>query len=92
MTNLNITIPASLRTALDVEVARTKRSPAFVVAAASSQYLDVPVHTLFQVSISGALVAGAYDREVSVKSILEHGDFGLGTFANLDGEMVVLDG
>jgi alpha-acetolactate decarboxylase len=23
---------------------------------------------------------------------LEHGDFGLGTFANLDGEMVVLDG
>jgi len=35
---------------------------------------------------------GVYDREVSVKSILEHGDFGLGTFANLDGEMVVLDG
>jgi len=29
---------------------------------------------------------------VSVKSILDHGDFGLGTFANLDGEMVVLDG
>ena len=29
---------------------------------------------------------------MSVKSILEHGDFGLGTFANLDGEMVVLDG
>jgi acetolactate decarboxylase len=31
-------------------------------------------------------------REVSVRSILEHGDFGLGTFADLDGEMVVLDG
>jgi acetolactate decarboxylase len=57
-----------------------------------SRYLAMPVHTLFQVSISGALVAGVYDREVSVKSILEHGDFGLGTFANLDGEMVVLDG
>jgi acetolactate decarboxylase len=33
-----------------------------------------------------------YDRQASIKSILEHGDFGLATFANLDGEMVVLDG
>jgi len=77
---------------LDAEVARTKGTPSSIVTAALSQYLGVPVHTLFQVSISGALVAGVYDREVSIKSILEHGDFGLGTFANLDGEMVVLDG
>ncbi len=92
MANLVTTIPASLKTALDVEVARTKGTPSSIVTAALSQYLGVPVHTLFQVSISGALVAGVYDREVSIKSILEHGDFGLGTFANLDGEMVVLDG
>ena len=92
MADLDMTIPASLKTALAAEVARTKRTPASVVTAALSQYLGVPVHTLFQVSISGALVAGVYDREVSVKSILEHGDLGLGTFANLDGEMVVLDG
>jgi len=45
-----------------------------------------------QVSTSGALVAGVYDREVSVQAILEHGNFGLGTFADLDGEMVILDG
>ena len=57
-----------------------------------SKYLSIPAHTLFQVSTSGALVEGVYDAEVSVKSILERGDFGLGTFANLDGEMVVLDG
>ena len=37
-------------------------------------------------------MAGVFDGEVSVESILEHGDFGLGTFAHLDGEMVVLDG
>jgi acetolactate decarboxylase len=77
---------------LDAEIARTNEAPSSIVTAALSQYLGVPVHTLFQVSISGALVAGVYDEEVSVKSILEHGDFGLGTFANLDGEMVVLDG
>src|ERR1700694_2857242 len=92
MTNLDMAIPASLKAALDAEVTRIKGTASSVVTAALSQYLGVPVHTLFQVSISGALVAGVYDREVSVRSILQHGDFGLGTFANLDGEMVVLDG
>src|ERR1700730_433179 len=92
MTNLDMAIPASLKAALDTEVTRIKGTPSSVVTAALSQYLDVQVHTLFQVSTSGALVAGVYDREVSVRAILERGDFGLGTFANLDGEMVVLDG
>src|ERR1700737_980154 len=92
MTNLDMAIPASLKAALDTEVTRIKGTPSSVVTAALSQYLGVSVHTLFQVSISGALVAGVYDREVNIKSILEHGDFGLGTFADLDGEMVVLDG
>jgi acetolactate decarboxylase len=85
-------IPKSLRIALDQEIARLRTDESAVVTAALSEYLAIPVHTLFQVSTSGALVAGVFDREVSVKSILEHGDFGLGTFADLDGEMVVLDG
>src|SRR3954468_21431971 len=85
-------IPKSLRIALDQEIARLRTDESAVVTAALSRYLGIPAHTLFQVSTSGALVAGVFDREVSVKSILEHGDFGLGTFANLDGEMVVLDG
>src|ERR1700741_2761378 len=63
-----------------------------IVTAALAQYLNKPIHTLFQVSTSGALVAGIYSGAVSVQSILQHGDFGLGTFANLDGEMVVLEG
>jgi acetolactate decarboxylase len=49
-------------------------------------------HTLFQVSTSGALVAGLYQGVVSTAVILQHGDFGLGTFADLDGEMVIVDG
>jgi acetolactate decarboxylase len=85
-------IPASLKTALDDEVAKTKTDESSIVTAALAQYLKTPIHTLFQVSTSGALVAGVYSGAVSVKSLLEHGDFGLGTFANLDGEMVVLDG
>src|ERR1700757_695675 len=89
---LSADIPESLKSVLDAEIARLRTNESAVLTAALSKYLGIPVHTLFQVSTSGALVAGVYDREVSVKSILEHGDFGLGTFANLDGEMVVLDG
>jgi acetolactate decarboxylase len=92
MANLDTAIPASLKAALDTEVVRSKRTLSSVVTAALSQYLGTPLHTLFQVSTSGALVAGVYDREVSVQAILEHGNFGLGTFANLDGEMAVVDG
>jgi len=89
---LSADIPASLKVAVEEETARSGRSTSSVVIAALAQYLEKPIHTVFQVSTSGALVAGVYDREVSVQTILEHGNFGLGTFANLDGEMVVVDG
>jgi acetolactate decarboxylase len=49
-------------------------------------------HTFFQVSTLGALSIGLYEGALSVGEMLEHGDFGLGTFDALDGEMVVLDG
>ncbi|MBB3397017.1 MULTISPECIES: acetolactate decarboxylase [unclassified Rhizobium] len=87
-----VNLPALLRDTLEREAARVKDSPSKVVAAAIGQYLGTPAHTVFQVSTSGALVAGVYAGVVSVRTILNHGDFGLGTFANLDGEMVVLDG
>jgi acetolactate decarboxylase len=92
MTQLLTDIPASLKAALEEDALRSGRNDSSVVTAALAQYLNRPIHTVFQVSTSGALVAGVYEREVSVGAILEHGDFGLGTFANLDGEMVVLDG
>jgi acetolactate decarboxylase len=78
--------------ALDGEIARVQGSPSSVITAALAQYLGTPIHTLFQVSTTGALVAGVDTGSVTVKAVLDHGDFGLGTFANLDGEMVVLDG
>jgi hypothetical protein len=89
---LSAEIPASLKDAIDEEAARSGRSLSSIVIAALARYLERPIHTVFQVSTSGALVAGVYDREVSVRTVLDHGDFGLGTFANLDGEMVVVNG
>jgi alpha-acetolactate decarboxylase len=47
---------------------------------------------VYQYSTISALLDGVYDGDVSVAEILHHGDFGLGTFNHLDGEMVILDG
>jgi acetolactate decarboxylase len=49
-------------------------------------------HTLYQVSTATALVEGIYLGAVRVGTLREHGDLGLGTFENLDGEMVIVDG
>lgn len=54
---------------------------------------SVPAHdTLTQISTIDALLAGVYDGQVSCRQLLQYGDFGIGTFDRLDGEMIVLDG
>lgn len=49
-------------------------------------------NTMTQVSTVGALLSSVYDGDVALQSLLTHGDFGIGTFDHLDGEMIVLDG
>ena len=39
-----------------------------------------------------ALVEGIYEEKIPLSQIKQHGDFGLGTFDSLDGEMAMLDG
>lgn len=48
--------------------------------------------TVFQVSTIDALLAGVYDGDLSCHQLLKKGDFGIGTFDRLDGEMIVVDG
>ncbi|HEY4047471.1 MAG TPA: acetolactate decarboxylase [Acidobacteriaceae bacterium] len=87
-----VPISKSLQSALEKLSKETGEPISQLVADTLSRFLGVPLHTLFQVSTSGALVQGVYERAVSSKLLLNYGDFGLGTFENLDGEMVVLDG
>jgi acetolactate decarboxylase len=47
---------------------------------------------LFQTSTLQALMAGDYDGDLTFAALARHGDFGLGTFEALDGEMIALDG
>ncbi len=51
-----------------------------------------PDHELFQTSTVEALLSGAFEGDVTLRELLEHGDLGLGTLNRLDGELIVLDG
>jgi acetolactate decarboxylase len=46
---------------------------------------------LYQTSLMSALMAGIYEGQMTYGEIRKHGDFGLGTFNDLDGEMVGFD-
>lgn len=46
----------------------------------------------YQVSTLQALALGFSKSVITVGELLEHGDLGLGTFEDVDGEMIVLDG
>jgi acetolactate decarboxylase len=48
--------------------------------------------TLTQWSTINALLKGHYEGVATLGEIKQHGDFGLGTFEALDGEMILLDG
>ncbi|MHB8085873.1 MAG: acetolactate decarboxylase [Dehalococcoidia bacterium] len=48
--------------------------------------------TLFQVSTISALMQGVYDGGMTLGELRPYGDFGVGTFKDLDGEMLFLDG
>jgi acetolactate decarboxylase len=47
---------------------------------------------LYQTSLMSALISGIYEGEATYGRVRNHGDFGLGTFNDLDGEMVGFDG
>ncbi len=49
----------------------------------SRMYLCAPIN---------AVVEGIYEEHIPLSRIKKHGDFGLGTFDSLDGEMLMLDG
>ncbi len=48
--------------------------------------------TLAQVSTIDAILGGVYDGVISYGELRGYGDFGIGTFSGLDGEMLAFDG
>jgi acetolactate decarboxylase len=92
MPRLTCDISDSLMQALAARSARTGEPLAHIVMCALADTLEIEHSTLFQVSTSTALVKGVYNGVVTIGDLKQHGDFGLGTFDGLDGEMLALDG
>src|SRR5580704_3983125 len=92
MPTLSCGISESLMQALAARSARTGEPLTHIVMSALADALEIEHSTLFQVSTSTALVQGVYDGVVTIGELKQHGDFGLGTFDGLDGEMLALDG
>ena len=61
-----------------------------VCVTASAQTFDREV--LVQTSTIDALLDGVYDGELTYAELSRYGDFGIGTFEGLDGEMIAFDG
>ena len=72
---LNCPIPRSLEIALANQALRTGQSVSQIVSSTLAHCLNVPLHTLFQVSTSGALVEGVYEGAVSAGILKQHGNF-----------------
>jgi len=60
-----------------------------------AEYADNPIaqrETLVQISTIDAILNGVYDGVVDFATLKGYGDFGIGTFEGLDGEMIGFDG
>ncbi len=63
-----------------------------VVAISGYSYSEENQDLLFQVSAINALLEGVYDGDISYGQLKRYGNFGIGTFNSLDGEMIGLEG
>ena len=88
---LNCTLSAGLSAILQECSRKTGEPVSHIVSRALAEYFQVLHSTLYQVSTATALVEGIYQGAVRVRTLREHGDLGLGTFENLDGEMMIVD-
>jgi acetolactate decarboxylase len=91
MPALHVVIPPSLDVALRDAASARGTSTDSLVSSALSEYFESQRHRMYQISTATTLVEGIYQGGISSKELLKHGDFGLGTFEGLDGEMVVVD-
>jgi len=79
---------------METFAARTGMSRDAIVERAIQQYLgrETQGDAVYLSSPAGAMMKGIYKETASIGDVKLHGDFGLGTFDDLDGEMVLLDG
>jgi acetolactate decarboxylase len=67
-------------------------SCALTLAFLISGCMTPPSNGITQVATIDALLTGVYDGHMSLETLRRYGDFGIGTFEGLDGEMILLGG
>lgn len=87
-----VELPPTVWDVLLAEAARSGDTPAAAAERLIRAGIDGRGHTLFQVSTTAALVKGVFSGATTVRELKRHGDFGIGTFDGLDGELILLDG
>ncbi len=65
---------------------------AITISMMSASAADEDRDVLYQVSTIDALMQSVYDGVMNFTELEKHGDFGIGCFEGIDGEMVALDG
>lgn len=87
-------LPLDVREALEREEKRTGRKPEELIITRLRAGLagSAPENAVYLSKPINALVEGYYTEQTTIGDIKKHGDFGLGTFNYLDGEMILLDG
>ncbi len=91
--NLNISIPRPLAGDLLNVARQSGHSLSQLTEKALVQYLkdERGTNSVYLSAPVNAMLKGFYEESTTLGDLRKHGDFGLGTFNNLDGEMVMLD-
>lgn len=62
-----------------------------LASAVEAFHKEKPEGVIFQTSLMSALLSGVYEGTTTIADLLKKGDFGLGTFNNLDGELIAFN-
>ena len=89
---LRVHLPPTLARQLGARRKQTGQSLSAIIVQALERLLGDEDQTVFQTSTVNALMEGASTGDMTMGELKTHGDFGLGTFDGLDGEMIELDG
>jgi acetolactate decarboxylase len=89
-----LTIPGELLRQVAAAGERLGMSALEIIKAALHQFLrhDSKGSVVYLSAPVDALMKGCYEENTTIRELKKHGNFGLGTFNDLDGEMMMLDG
>lgn len=94
MHTYSVSLPAELAGRLESIATRAGASPDVILGQALKKYLGTERQggVIYLSAPADAMMKGIYKENTRIGDVKLHGDFGVGTFNDLDGEMVLLDG